>query len=222
MTGRGRRRVRLGPGAVVEPGATVGYAPGRRIADLSLTIGAGSRIRTGSVVYLGSKIGAGFETGHGTVIREENEIGDRVQVWSHSVLDYGCTIGREVHIHTGVYVAQYSRIGDGVFIGPGAILLNDPHPGCSFSRQCMRGPTVGRNAVIGGGAVLLPMITIGEGAVIGGGAVVTKDVPAGVVVRGNPARVHGRREDLRCWTGHTLKPYGPLGGARPRPGPSRS
>jgi len=141
------------------------------------------------------------------VIREENEIGDRVQVWSHSVVDYGCTLGREVHLHTGVYVAQYTRIGDGVFIGPGATLLNDPHPGCTFSRQCMRGPTIGRNVVIGGGAVLLPMITIGEGAVIGGGAVVTRDVAAGAVVYGNPARVHGRREDLRCWTGHTLRPY---------------
>jgi len=38
-----------------------------------------------------------------------------------------------------------------------------------------------------------------------------KDVPPGAVVRGNPARLHGRREDLRCWTGHTLKPY-PLPG----------
>jgi len=47
---------------VIEPGATVGYPPGRRMADLSLTIGAGSRIRTGAVIYLGSRIGEGFET----------------------------------------------------------------------------------------------------------------------------------------------------------------
>ncbi len=115
-------------------------------------------------------------------------------------------------------MAPYSRVEDGAFIGPGSTLLNDPHPGCTFSRQCMRGPTIGRGAVIGGGAVILPMVTIGAGAVVGGGAVVTKDVPAGAVVRGNPARVHGRREDLRCWTGHTLRPYDPPVQPPPRPG----
>jgi Flp pilus assembly pilin Flp len=45
-------------------------------------VGPGARIRSGSVLYLGSRIGAGFETGHGTIIREENEIGDRVSILS--------------------------------------------------------------------------------------------------------------------------------------------
>ncbi len=181
--------------------------PGRDVADLALTIGEQARIRLGSIIYLGTSIGNRLETGHYAIIREENEIGDGFQIWAHSTIDYGCTIGNNVHIHTGVYVAQFTTIEDGVFIAPNSTLLNDPHPGCHFSRDCMKGPTIRKNAVIGGGVTILPMVTIGEGAVIGGGSVVTKDVPAGAVVYGNPAKVHGKRSQLTCKTGHTLKPY---------------
>ena len=177
------------------------------MADLTLTVGDGSSIRAGAILYLGTRIGERFQSGHHTVIREESLIGDRVQVWSHSTIDYGCVIGNDVHIHTGVYVAQFTTLEDGVFIAPGTVLLNDPHPGCAFSRQCMRGPTIRKGAVIGGGCTIMPMVTIGAGAVIGGGSVVTKDIPAGVVAYGSPAKPHGKREALKCWTGHTLRPY---------------
>lgn len=200
-------RARVGPGARIDPGVLVGYRPERPVADLALTIGSGARLRSGTVIYAGSRIGRDFETGHGTVIREENEIGDGVQVWSHATVDYGCRLGNGVRLHAGVYVAQYSVIEDGAFVGPGAVLLNDPHPGCAFSRQCMRGPVVRRGAVIGGGAVVLPMVTVGARALVGAGAVVTRDVPPGAVVRGSPARASGAREALRCWTGHTAFPY---------------
>jgi len=205
--GKSRGGVRMGRGSVVEKGAVVGALTGRRIADKSLSIGPGARIRSGTVVYQGSHIGARFETGHYAIIREENRIGDDVQVWGHSIIDYGCTIGRRVHIHSHVYVSQYTVIKDGAFIAPRAVLLNDPHPGCPLSRQCMRGPVIGRDAIIGGGAVVLPMVKVGDGALVGAGAVVTRDVPAGAVVFGNPARVHGRKRGLKCWTGHVKEPY---------------
>ena len=79
------------------------------------------------MIYLGSVIGERFETGHGAIVREENVIGDRVAVWSHTVIDYGCVIGNDVKIHSNVYIAQYTTLEDGVFIGPGTVLLNDPH-----------------------------------------------------------------------------------------------
>jgi acetyltransferase-like isoleucine patch superfamily enzyme len=185
----------------------LGEPTGRDIPDRTLTIGPGATIRSGTILYLGSSIGKGFETGHYTIVREENEIGDDVQIWSHTVIDYGCTLGAKVHLHSNIYVAQYSILEEGVFMAPGCVLLNDPHPGCAFSRQCMRGPTIGKNAVIGGGCTILPMITIGAGAIIGGGSVVTRDIPAGAVAYGVPARVHGKREDLECWTGHTVMAY---------------
>jgi acetyltransferase-like isoleucine patch superfamily enzyme len=70
------------------------------------------------------------------------------------------------------------RLGDGVHVAPGATL-------CGLV-------TVGDAAFIGAGAVVLPRLSIGADAVVGAGAVVTKDVPAGAVVTGNPARPHSR------------------------------
>ena len=76
-------------------------------------------LRSGSVLYLGSRIGARFQAGHNVVIREECEIGDDVSVWSNSVIDYGCRIGDRVKIHSNCYVAQFSEIEDEAFLAPG-------------------------------------------------------------------------------------------------------
>ncbi len=199
--------VKLGSGVRIDKGAIIGYPSGRAVADPVLAIGAGSLIRAGAVLYEGSRIGRNLETGHGTILREENVIGDDCRVWSNSIVDYGCRIGHGVSIHCNVYIAQYSVIEDGVFVGPGTVFLNDPHPGCSYSRQCMRGPVIRKGAQIGGGCVILPMVTVGEGALVGGGSVISRDVPAGSVAFGKPARPHGRRSALKCWTGHTSRPY---------------
>jgi acetyltransferase-like isoleucine patch superfamily enzyme len=73
----------------------------------------------------------------------------------------------------------------------------------------MRGPVIKKGAQIGVNATILPFVTIGERAVIGSGSVVTKDVPAGAVVYGNPARQHGDISELRCIVEPKLtdKPY---------------
>jgi len=65
----------LGKNYVIDEGVILGYVPAKKIDDLSLHIGDNARIRTGTVIYLGSKIGHNFETGHNVVIREENVIG---------------------------------------------------------------------------------------------------------------------------------------------------
>lgn len=209
LRGRKRpgRKLLLGPGAVIERGALAGYRSARGLADRTLRIGARSLVRSGSVIYEGSVIGRRFESGHGAVIREGNLIGDDCCVWSHSVVDYGCIIRNRVRIHNGVYICQYSRLEDDAFVGPGTIFLNSPHPGCDFERQCMRGPTVMKGAKIGGGCVVFPFVTIGPRAVVGAGSVVTKDVPAGKVVHGSPARIRGNAGGLRCRSGHVRRPY---------------
>lgn len=197
----------LGDGATLDAGVQVGYPTGRAIAERALVVGPGAMLRTGTVIYEGSRIGGGLQTGHNVVIREENVLGAGVQVWSNSVIDYGCVIGDRVKIHSNCYIAQFTTIGDDCFLAPGVTVANDIHPGCAFSQPCMQGPTLEAGVQVGVNATLLPFIRIGAGAIIAAGAVVTANVPAGSVVAGNPARVVRQREELVCSTGLTDRPY---------------
>jgi UDP-2-acetamido-3-amino-2,3-dideoxy-glucuronate N-acetyltransferase len=134
-------------------------------------IGAGTRIWQFTVVLPGAVIGAGCNINSHCFVENEVVLGDRVTVKCGNQLWDGL------------------RIEDGVFIGPNVTFTNDKYP-VSGNRAYERlGCTVKAGASIGGGAVILPGITIGEGATVGAGAVVTRDVPAGATVVGNPARV---------------------------------
>jgi acetyltransferase-like isoleucine patch superfamily enzyme len=190
---RAAARIVLADPSEIDPQAIVGAMPGRKIEDTSLEIGPHANVRAFTVIYVGSRIGSHLETGHGAVIREENKIGDHLSIWNQSTIDYGCVIGNNVRIHTGVYVAQFTTIEDDVFLAPGVMIANDRHPIC---RDCLQGPTIKRGARVGINSTLLPAIVIGEGALVGAGSVVTKDVPPGMVVAGNPARVMGDVESL--------------------------
>lgn len=171
-------------------GVVVGYPVARGDAG-PLVLGAGARLRSGTVLYEGTTIGHRLQTGHGVVIREGCEIGDDVSVWSNTVIDYGCRIGDRVKIHCNCYVAQYTELEDDVFLAPGVTIANDLYPGDERSAQLMAGPWIGAAAQIGVNVTILPFVRIGAGALIGAGSVVTRDIPAGVVAFGNPA-VAGR------------------------------
>lgn len=189
--------VLIGRGALIDDDVRLGVRPGRAIVEATLRIGRGAVVRSGTVIYAGSVIGNELETGHHVVIREENQIGNAVKIWNNSVVDYGCVIGDRVKIHSGCYVAQFTTIEDDVYLGPGASLANDPHPG-SATHLCMRGPTIKAGAQIGMNATILPFITVGERALVGAGAVVTHDVPPGMIVVGNPARILKPVSELTC------------------------
>lgn len=173
----------------------LGY-PSSRDCDPLLVIGAGARLRSGTVVYAGSRIGRRFETGHHVVIREQNRIGDDVSVWNNTVIDYGCVVGNRVKVHSNCYVAQYTEIEDDAFLAPGVTLANDLFPGSTESARLMRGPSIGAAAQIGVGVTVLPYVRIGRGAIIGAGSVVTKDIPDGKIAYGVPAVAVRDREDV--------------------------
>ena len=78
-------------------------------------------------------------------------------------------------------------------LGPNVQLLTPTHPVDAELRrakwEAAEPITIGDNVWLGGGVIVLPGVTIGENTVVGAGAVVSKDLPAGVVAVGNPARV---------------------------------
>lgn len=198
------KNVVIGKKSRIDKTAIIGYETARQIKNRKLVIGKAARIRSGSVVYKGSRIGDNLETGHNVVIREENIIGNHLSVWSNSVIDYGCKIGNNVKIHNNVYIAQFTTIEDDVFLAPGVMIANDICPPCG---KCLKGPIIKRGAKIGINATLLPHITIGEYALIGAGAVVTEDVPPGAVAYGNPAVIRKTIDKIVCRFGLAKNPY---------------
>jgi acetyltransferase-like isoleucine patch superfamily enzyme len=192
--------VRLGAGARLGVFVIIGVPPrGSEPGEMETHIGAGATIRSHTVIYAGNRIGSGFQTGHGVLIRELNEIGDDVSVGSHSVVEHHVRIGHRVRIHSQAFVPEFSVLEDGCWIGPGVILTNAPYPGSPGAKAALVGPTIRRGARIGAGATLLPGVVIGERALVGAGAVVTGDVPPGKVVVGNPARVIKDVADLTAY-----------------------
>lgn len=101
-------------------------------------------------------------------------LGAGTQVLAQSAVCADARLGASVIVNTRASVDHECLLADGVHVAPGATLA-----GCVVAE---------RNAFIGAGATVLPRIRIGENAIVGAGAVVTRDVPAGTVVYGNPAR----------------------------------
>ncbi len=152
----------------------------------STVVGRGTVVRSGCAIYSGVKIGENVKFGHNVVVREEVEIGAETLVGTHTVIDGTSKIGSNVSIQSGVYICTYSTVEDYAFLGPCCIFTNDKY---AKQKPCkLVGPTVRRGASIGAGAILFPGITVGQGALVGAGAVVTRDVGAGSIVIGNPAR----------------------------------
>lgn len=183
------------PAPDVDEGVIVGY-DSARVTRSPLILGGGARLRSGTVVYHGSSIGDRLTTGHHVVIREECVIGDDVAIWSNAVVDYGCRIGHRVKIHCNCYIAQYTEIADDAFLAPGVTIANDLYPGRAGSRDRMSGPWIGPGARIGVNVTILPFVRVGAGALVGSGSVVTRDIPAGAVAYGNPARARHSVDDL--------------------------
>jgi acetyltransferase-like isoleucine patch superfamily enzyme len=192
---RPQSNVVVGRGLVADADVVLGYVPSRTDAG-ALLLGDDARLRSGTVIYSGSEIGARFQTGHNVVVREGTRIGDDVSIWSNAVVDYGCVLGDRVKVHCNCYVAQYTELEDDVFLAPGVTIANDLYPGHPESAGAMAGPRIRARAQIGVNVTILPYVTIGTEAIIGAGSVVTRDIPEGVVAYGNPAAATRRVSEL--------------------------
>ncbi|MER6407700.1 sugar O-acetyltransferase [Streptomyces viridosporus] len=123
-------------------------------------------------------------------------LGEDVEVRPPLYVDYGSniSIGARTFVNYNLTALDVARItiGEDCQFGPNVQLLTPTHPVEPQPRrdklEAALPITIGDNVWLGGGVIVCPGVTIGDDSVIGAGAVVTKDIPAGVVAVGNPAR----------------------------------
>lgn len=130
-------------------------------------------------------------------------VGEGTELRPPLYVDYGSRIrvGARCFANVGLVALDVAEItiGDDVQIGPNVQLLTPTHPLDPGPRrdkwEAAEPITIGHNVWLGGGAIVLPGVTIGDDTVVGAGAVVTRDLPAGVVAVGSPARVVRRLDE---------------------------
>jgi len=180
--------VKLGENVTIEDFCIIG-SPFKEFSNEETIIGDNAIIRSHTVIYAGNKIGNNFHTGNKANIRELNTIGNDVSIGTLSVIEHHVIIEDGVRIHTQAFIPEYSILKKNCWIGPKVAMTNAKFPKHPEAKKGLLGPTIEENAKIGANATIMPDITIGKNSLIGAGSVVTKDVPEGVVVAGNPARV---------------------------------
>ena len=125
------------------------------------------------------------------------EIGDDVKIGAFVEIQKGAKIGNRCKVSSHTFICEGVTLEDDVFVGHHVVFTNDRYPRATNGNGALQTeadweciPTVVKHgASIGSGAVLLCGITVGENALIGAGSVVIRDVPPATVVAGNPARV---------------------------------
>jgi UDP-2-acetamido-3-amino-2,3-dideoxy-glucuronate N-acetyltransferase len=183
-------------GAIIGDNVIIGYTninPGQDAAakPAPTEIGENVRVRSGTVVYYGTRIGMNSMVGHNSVIRENTIIGHDTYIGSLTAIEGDTKIGNYVGIHTQCHITKFCDVGDYTFIAPIFVGANDQ--AMSHMRaghgQDLVGFTTEKYVRIAVGVTVLPGVHFGEGAVVGAGSVVTKDVPPYKVVMGVPAKV---------------------------------
>ncbi len=125
------------------------------------------------------------------------EIGDETKIGAFVEIQKNASVGKRCKISSHTFICEGVTIEDNVFIGHGVMFINDSYPRATTADGQIQSEAdwkvertvVRKGASVGSGATILANICIGENALVGAGSVVTKDVPAGCIVAGNPARI---------------------------------
>jgi UDP-2-acetamido-3-amino-2,3-dideoxy-glucuronate N-acetyltransferase len=185
----------IGDGCVVEDHAILAKRP--RLAASSsahgdigrLTLGERVTVCQQAIVFAGTTVGEGAILGDQSFLRERSSVGAGSVIGRGSAVDNDVQIGERVRVQTSVYLTAFTLVEDDVFVGPGALTTNDNTMARHGAETPLAGAILRRACRVGAGAILTPGVEIGEEAYVAAGALVTRDVPAGSVVMGVPARI---------------------------------
>lgn len=122
------------------------------------------------------------------IIMPGAKIGENCNICSHCLIENDVVIGDNVTIKCGVQIWDGIELEDNVFVGSNVTFTNDKYPRSQNPSWQLQRTKICKGATIGAGSTILPGLTIGENAMVGAGSVVTKDIPAGELWIGNPAR----------------------------------
>jgi acetyltransferase-like isoleucine patch superfamily enzyme len=158
----------------------VSSQPADQYACVTADVKLGKDVRLGKFINL-----------YGCSIGDETKIGAFVEIQKNA------SVGKRCKISSHTFICEGVTIEDHVFVGHGVVFVNDTYPRATTDTGALQTAAdwkvettlVKKGASIGSGATILANLTIGERAIVGAGAVVTRDVPAGMIVVGNPARV---------------------------------
>lgn len=153
-------------------------------------IGDGALIGAMVIIYRGCKIGPNTMVADQAFIREDVSIGDTTIIGRGVTIENRSSVGSRCKIETSAYICALSHIGDDCFVAPEVTFTNDNFLGRTKERfKYHKGVTILKGARIGANATILPGIIVGEDSLVAAGSIVTKNVPARMIVMGQPARV---------------------------------
>ncbi len=125
------------------------------------------------------------------------EVGDDSKIGAFVEIQKNARVGRHCKISSHTFICEGVTIEDNVFVGHSVTFINDSYPRATAADGALQteqdwkveNTVVKRGASLGSGSTILSNVTIGENAIVGAGSVVTRDVPANMIVAGNPARI---------------------------------
>lgn len=149
-----------------------------------LIVRANSLIRSHSIFYQGSEFGPHLMTGHGVTVREGIYADEGLKLGTRCDLMGSQKFGKYVRLHSNVFVGPNARIDDFVWVFPGTVITDDPHPPSHTSL----GVHLQAYSVVAAACCILPGVTVGSHALVAASSLVKDDVRPGWVVAGRPAQ----------------------------------
>lgn len=171
--------VHIGKGVTLQDWVVIGLPPPQASpGELETVIEEGAVIRSHTVIYAGSRIGKGFQTGHRAILGPGLEIGEGCSVGTNSVVHGFVHLHDGAKIHSRCSIGMFSILQKKAWVGPVCTLEGDPE----------RPVVVASNAILGSTICVASGVRVGERSLIAAGAYLKQDVPPYHLVAGSPGR----------------------------------